>query len=98
MVRKNPNILNEDSLVEQPSIELFSDLTWETSNCFYEAFGSNGTIGRETPSEVVLVSRLRPALQKLNPELPAEAIDLAIEELSKDRSSLNPINANREIY
>jgi type I restriction enzyme R subunit len=89
---------SENTLIEQPTIALFEKLGWQAADCFEEIYGSRGGLGRETPSEVVLVSRLRPALIKLNPKLPAEAIGLAIEELTKDRSSLSPVNANREIY
>lgn len=89
---------SEDSLVEQPAIELFNELDWETANCFYEKFGENGTLGRETSSVVVLVHRLRAALVRLNPDLPPEAIALAIEELTRDRSVMSPANANREVY
>lgn len=89
---------SEDALVEQPAIDLFSELGWETANCWGERFGENSTLGRETSNEVVLVSRLRPALQRLNPDLPIEAIELAIEELIKDRSLMAPAQANREIY
>lgn len=49
-----------------------------------EVFGASGTLGRETPGEVVLVSRLRAALKKLNPTLPPEAIADAIDELTRD--------------
>ena len=92
------NDYSEDSLVEQPAIELFRKLGWETANCFFEKLGSNGTIGRDTTSEVVLVPRLRSALVHLNPDLPSEAIELAIEELKRDRSVMSPANANREVY
>ena len=92
------NDYSEDSLVEQPAIELFRELGWETANCFYEKFGSKGTLGRDTTSEVVLVPRLRSALVHLNPDLPSEAIELAIEELKRDRSAMSPANANREVY
>lgn len=88
----------EDALVEQPAIALLGDLGWDTLNCFEETFGLNGTLGRETSAEVVLLSRLRPALEKLNPGLPPQAIALAIEELTRDRSLLSMVNANREIY
>jgi type I restriction enzyme R subunit len=27
---------SEDALVEQPAIELFGSLRWETANCFHE--------------------------------------------------------------
>ena len=89
---------SEDVLVEQPTIALFATLGYETANTFYEKLGKNGTLGRETYSEVVLVPRLRAALQRLNPGLSHEVIELAIEELTRDRSVLSSANANREIY
>src|SRR6266568_4882293 len=89
---------SEDILVEQPTIDLFAALGYETANTFHEKLGKNGTLGRETDNEVVLVRRLRVALQRLNPDLPNEAIELAIEELTRDRSALSLANANREIY
>ena len=88
---------SEDAL-ELSAIALFAELGWETANCWGETFGENGTLGRETPTEVVLVSRLRPALKNLNPDLPTAAIDLAIEELVKDRSLMAPAQANQEVY
>ena len=88
---------SEDILVEQPTINLFAELGYETANTFHEKLGKNGTLGRETDNEVVLVPRLRVALQSLNPDLPHEAIELAIEELTRDRSALSPANANHEI-
>lgn len=70
---------SEDFLIEQPAIELFKALNYDHINCYNETFGKAGTLGRETPSDVVLVSRLKESLQKLNPDLPGEAIILAIE-------------------
>jgi len=92
------NDYSEDSLVEQPAIELFRELDWQTANCFYEKFGEKGTLGRETSGEVVLMPRLRAALVQLNRDLPSEAIELAIEELTRDRSVMSQANANREVY
>jgi len=34
----------------------------QTANCYCEAFGPGGTLGRETTAEVVLVRRLRDLL------------------------------------
>jgi len=90
---------SEDALVEQPVIRLFQDLDWEAANCFDETFlPGGGSLGRETPEEVVLVQRLKPALKKINPDLSAEVIDLAIAEIIRDRSTMSPVSANREIY
>ncbi|MBU4425370.1 MAG: type I restriction endonuclease subunit R, partial [Proteobacteria bacterium] len=89
----------ENTLVEQPAIVLFAELGWETANCFHEFDQGGGSpLGRETKAEVILVSRLRPVLEKLNPDLPAEAFDLAIEELIRDRSRMSMAQANSEIY
>jgi len=89
---------SEDSLVEQPAIELFKELGWETANCYHERFGPKGTLERETQAEVVLVSRLRPVLERLNPDAAREAIHEAIEQLTRDRHAMSPAQANREIY
>ncbi len=88
----------EDQLVEQPAIGLFAELGWTTVAALEETLGAAGTLLRETKSEVVLVSRLRAALQKLNPELPPEAVDAAADELTRDRSAATLEAANREVY
>ncbi len=54
-------------------------------------------LGREGKREVVLTGRLKAALLSLNPDLPEEAIDGAVEELSRDRTALSLVEANREI-
>ena len=90
---------SENTLVEQPAIALFSELGYETANCFYEKVGgSASTLGRETTEEVILVPKLQSALERLNPALNSEAIQLAIEELARDRSAMSPAQANREVY
>jgi type I restriction enzyme, R subunit len=57
-----------------------------------------GELKWETAAEVVLVRRLRAALEKLNPKAPAEAITQAIEEITRDRSRMHPAAANEEVY
>ncbi|MFO0122708.1 MAG: type I restriction endonuclease subunit R [Inhella sp.] len=88
----------EDQLVEQPAIGLFGALGWQTVSAMEETFGPGSTLGRETKGEVVLVERLRAALALLNPGLPAEAIQTAIDELARDRSAMSLEAANREVY
>src|SRR5947209_6170398 len=94
----NPADFSEHTLVEQPAVALFRDLGYATVSGFNETFGPHGTLGRETTGDVVLVPRLRAALQKLNPKLPAPAIDAAIEQLTKDRSAQSLAHANRDVY
>jgi type I restriction enzyme R subunit len=82
----------EDHLVEQPAIQLMQhELGWDVVNCFGEwtllRQGSEGQaggvsdLGREGKREVVLTGRLKAALLSLNPDLPEEAIDGAVEEM-----------------
>ena len=93
-----PHAYTEDQLVEQPAIGLFAAMGWWTVSAMEETFGANGTLERETKGEVVLASRLRAALTRLNPSLPPEAIGAAVDELSRDRSAMSLEAANREVY
>lgn len=88
----------EDNLVEQPAIQLFAELGWETLTASEEVMGVAGALGRETKSEVVLTTRLRNVLVRLNPVLPFDAVQAAIDELSRDRSAMTPTAANRELW
>jgi type I restriction enzyme, R subunit len=94
----SPHAYTEDQLVEQPAIGLFAALGWKPVSAREETFGTEGTLGRETTGDVVLVSRLRAALIKFNPTLPPEAISNAVDELVHDRSAMNLEAANREVY
>src|SRR5216683_4754167 len=93
-----PHPYTEDHLVEQPAIGLFAELGWQTVSALEETFGAEGTLGRDTKGDVVLVPRLRAALERLNPTLPPEAISAAVDALTRDRSAMIPAAANREIY
>lgn len=93
-----PNPYNEDPLVEQPALALLSDLGWQISSGREESFAAEGgSLGRRSPSEVVLLPRLRAALQRLNPAQPPEALTSAIDELTRNRSSMGLVAANREL-
>ena len=88
----------EDKLVEQPAIGLFAELGWQTVSAIEEQFGADGTLGRECSGEGVRVSRLRAALEKLNPQLPADAIASAVDVLTRERLAMGLAPANRELY
>jgi len=104
----------EDALVEQPAIQLFSELNWETVTCWDEDFGSASDLendesflneklnnplyfGRETRNDVVLFSRLKAELLKLNPDVNPFVIQ-AIDEIARDRSAMTPVSANEVVY
>jgi type I restriction enzyme, R subunit len=88
---------SEDELVEQPAINLLHDLGWETVSLFHETFGLDGSPWRGSRRDAFLTKRLRMALEKLNPDLPGDALDLAVDELTRPRSAMAPTNANREV-
>ena len=89
---------DSEEALELSTIALFEKLGYTTANCYNEWISGTSNLGRETRSEVVLISKLQPALEKLNPHLPKPAINLAIDELIRDRNALTLANANREIY
>ena len=93
-----PHPNTEDQLVEQPAILLFAAMGWETMSASDEVLGPSGTLGRETTAEVVLVSRLRAALERLNPTVPPETLTIAVESLTRNRATMSLVAANREVY
>jgi len=96
MIYPNPD--SEDAAIEQPTIALFAQLGWETLNCYQENCGPLSLLGRETTADVVLPNRLRAAIEKLNPGISPNAIDIAIQEVTKDRSAMSPARANQVVY
>jgi type I restriction enzyme, R subunit len=88
----------EKALVEQATMEVLAALNWTTVSAGKETFGVDGSLGRESPREVVLEPRLRAALVMLNPGVQPAAIDLAVDELLRDRVSMGSAAANREVH
>jgi type I restriction enzyme R subunit len=88
----------EDALIEQPAIELMQELGWTPANLFKETLGPNGTEGRKNNHEVIFTRRLLGKLKELNPNLPEDAYEQAVEQLTRDRSLMIPVNANQEFY
>jgi type I restriction enzyme, R subunit len=92
------NEFSENNLVEQSAIKLFAEL-WGAEN-FANAYSGemDAEFGRENPGEVVLMNYLKIALVKLNPNVSTEALNLAIDEIIKDRSAMSMVNANHEVW
>ncbi len=90
--------LTEDELVEQPALRLLAQLGWEVASGFEETLGPAGTLGRDAQSVPVLGHRLRDSLRNLNPGVPDSALEKAAEELVADRSAMDRVRANREVY
>lgn len=84
--------------VEKPSLELLAQLGWSTVDSYNEGLGVSGTLGRDSHRDVVLTHRLRAAMRALNADhVPQSAIEEAIEAITKDRSAMDPVRANREV-
>jgi type I restriction enzyme, R subunit len=92
------NEFSEDNLIEQTAVKIFGQL-WGAQN-FINAYSDEGDaqLGRDNQGQVVLHNRLKPALERLNPEAPSDAISQALEILTRDRSAVSLVNANAEIY
>jgi type I restriction enzyme R subunit len=69
--------MNEASLAEVPAVEWLKELDWEYVHGPAIAPGAP-MAERENWADVVLVGRLRDSLQRLNPHVPADAIEQAI--------------------
>ncbi len=89
---------SEAELVERPAMDLLASLGWAAVDATNEVFGAGGTLGRSTAAEVVLRPRLRAALARLNPGLAPEGLTQAEEALTRDRSAMGLLAANRELY
>ncbi|MBN1629709.1 MAG: type I restriction endonuclease subunit R [Thermoleophilia bacterium] len=83
---------------QQSAVALLGELGWKVTDCQSEVFGPGGTLGRETKGDVVLVDRLLPVLRRLNPTATEGALSLAVDELVRDRSSVDLVAANRAIH
>ena len=92
------NQYSEDLLIEQTAIALLEEMGWETLDCYDEFDQGISPLGRENRGEVVLTGRLRAALERLNPDASSEAIEGAIEELTRSRATMSLVQANWEIY
>src|SRR5215211_6411845 len=93
-----PRALTEAELVERPALDLLAELGWTVVNAYTETLGRTGSLGRDSLHEIVLIHRLRDALQHLNPSIPDDIREEALAAVTKDRSVMDPTRANREIY
>lgn len=83
-------------------LNAFAGLDYDILDAAGEQGGDYTPTGRAHDSEVVLVSRLRAALLRLNTHIPyevrARAIDAAIARLLSEPELLPPAEANRAVY
>lgn len=94
------DINSEDRLVQQTFADHLRDrLGWESVYAYNaETFGPQGTLGRASERDVVLVRDLRAALARLNPDLPESAREQAVEKITRIDFARSLIQHNRECY
>jgi type I restriction enzyme, R subunit len=94
------DINSEDRLVQKTFAEHMHDkLGWDSVYAWNEeTFGPNGTLGRASEREVVLIRDLRAALGELNRDLPGQAREQAVEKLTRRDFSRSLLQQNREFY
>jgi type I restriction enzyme R subunit len=94
------DINSEDRLVQKTFVEHLEEvLGWDSVYAYNtETFGPQGTLGRTSERDVVLVRDLRTALEELNRDLPPVACEQAVEKLTRIDFSRSLVQHNREFY
>ena len=94
------DINGEDRLVQATFAEhLERVLGWDSVYAWnQETFGPDGTLGRTSERDVVLVRDLRAALVKFNPTLPEAAIDEAVAKLTHHDYSRSLLQHNQAFH
>lgn len=90
-------VASEDGIVERPALALLRELGWQHVDLHGEQPGPANPTGRTSFQQAYFPAHLKAALRKLNPALPAEALSEAEAELTRDRSAMQPVAANREV-
>ncbi len=86
------------NIVVSRAIHALEQMGYLYQDASAEGAGNYDITGRGSAEEVVLLEPLRAALQRLNPGASAEQIAHLCALLTRDRSGLHPLAANREIY
>lgn len=90
---------SEDALIEQATQDVLEELGWEVVTAWKkETYGADGLLGRELKSEVILQRYLLRALEKLNPGLPENAYQQAIEQIEQKVAGKSLGQINKEKY
>lgn len=94
------DINSEDRLVQKTFAEhLEVALGWDSIYAYNtETFGPQGTLGRVSERDAVLVRDLRAAIARLNPDIPAAACDQAVERITRTDLARSLVQQNREFY
>lgn len=95
-----PHDYSEDQLIQKSTAEfLEQELGWKSVYAFdQETLGENGTLGRSSYHEVLLVRHFRKALKSLNPWLTDNQLQECVERMTERMSSQTLMQINEQKY
>src|SRR4051812_47816813 len=82
----------------EPAPAPFGGVVLGHGTAYTEEHAAYGPSGRRTRREEMLKAPHPAALERLNPNAPLEAINQAIEQITKDRGALHYARANGEVH
>ena len=88
---------DSEAAIELSSMLIFHELGWDIIYAEHEVEGDPTMLGRNSHDQVLLDQVLLSTLKDINPSLPKVALDLARDELSRDRSTMDIDKANQLI-
>lgn len=91
---------SEDKLVQQTIADYFvQTLHWESVFAYNtETLGTNGTLGRNSQTEIILKRYLHQALETLNPGHPPQAYTDALDQLTTFSATKTLLQINQDCY
>ena len=94
-----PNFIFEDA-IEKAAIRKLTDRHgYRTINCHTSDLEDlNDKSNRTDKQEVVFRDILETRAKAINPKIPADVVDSALEQLTSTRSAMSPILANKTVY
>ena len=92
------NFISEDDIEQALLQRLQHECGFDVLNCYTaKSDDLNDGSGRSDKREVILADRLRAALERLNPQVPADVLDQALAELLLPRTAMTLVAANRQM-
>lgn len=90
---------SENILVQESAGHLLEELEWRVEFAYNtEVLGENGTFGRKSYKDILLVRYFREALIRLNPWITAELVEDALKTFEQHLSTASLMQINEEKY
>ena len=94
-----PKEYSEDQLIQKNTADLMNELGWTSIYAYEkETLGKDGTLGRKTYNEVLLIRHFQQALKRLNPWIDDKQQQEATESMTEHISSQTLMQINEQKY